>query len=76
MSNSIWAMATAGFKPLYTRAFDTTLVPRNMRPTKKQLAEDTFAETYAAVALETIRRPHEFKDQELKDVMWSFSRVS
>merc|ERR1711935_467367 len=22
-----------------------------------------------------MRRPHEFKDQELKDVMWSFSRV-
>ncbi len=39
------------------------------------IMEDPITECFAAVASEVIRRPHEFKDQELKDVLWSFSRV-
>lgn len=75
MSNTVWALATAGFAPEHIRAFDTTLVPSSQRPTKEMIMEDPITECFAAVACEAMRRPHEFKDQELKDVLWSFSKV-
>lgn len=76
MSNTVWALATAGFAPKYLRAFDTTLVPANKRPRRDMITQDSITQCFAAVASETMRRPHEFKDQELKDVLWSFSKVS
>ena len=30
---------------------------------------------FAIAAQELIRRPHQFKSQEIKDVLWSFSKV-
>lgn len=75
MSNTIWALATAGFAPEHTRAFDTTLVPASMRPTKEMILNDPITECFAVVANEAMRRPFDFKDQELKDVLWSFSKV-
>ncbi|KAL9182955.1 hypothetical protein ACHAXT_004234 [Thalassiosira profunda] len=75
MSNTVWALATAGFAPKYIHAFDTTLVPASKRPTKEMIASDPITECFAAVASEMMRRPHDFKDQELKDVLWSFSKA-
>ena len=75
MSNTVWALATAGFAPEHTRAFDTTLVPKSQRPTKEMITNDPITECFAAVASEAMRRSYEFKDQELKDVLWSFSKV-
>lgn len=75
MSNTVWALATAGFGPRHVHAFDTSLVPTSQRPTRAMIGEDPLTECFAAVASETMRRPHEFKDQELKDVLWSFSKV-
>ncbi len=76
MSNTVWALATAGFAPKYIRAFDATLVPASQRPRKEMISDDPITECFAAVASEMMRRPHEFKDQELKDVLWAFSKVS
>lgn len=75
MSNTVWALATAGFFPTLTRAFDTTLVPSSQRPSQDEIFRDPITECFSAVASETMRRPHDFKDQELKDVLWSFSKV-
>jgi hypothetical protein len=75
MSNTVWALATAGFAPAFIRAFDTTLVPTSQRPTKEEVKEDPISECFAAVASEAMRRPNEFKDQEIKDILWSFSKV-
>jgi len=74
MSNTLWALATAGFSPAHIRAFDTTLVPASQRPSMSDVTSDPITECFAAVAAEAMRRPHEFKDQELKDVIWSFSK--
>ena len=35
-----------------------------------------ITECFTAAALETIKRPDAFKEQELKDVLWSFSKVN
>eukprot|EP00578_Thalassiosira_sp_NH16_P000781 CAMPEP_0181141396 /NCGR_PEP_ID=MMETSP1071-20121207/35800_1 /TAXON_ID=35127 /ORGANISM="Thalassiosira sp., Strain NH16" /LENGTH=1329 /DNA_ID=CAMNT_0023228381 /DNA_START=239 /DNA_END=4228 /DNA_ORIENTATION=- len=75
MSNTLWALATAGFGPEHWGAFDTTLVPASKRPTKQMISNDPITECFAAVASETMRRPYDFKDQELKDVLWSFSKI-
>ena len=75
MSNTVWALATAGFAPEHIRAFDTTLVPSSHRPTKDMISQDPITECFAAVAGEAMRRPYDFKDQELKDVLWSFSKA-
>ena len=75
LSNTVWALATAGFAPKHIRAFDTTLVPASQRPTTKMVMSDPITECYAAVASEAMRRPQDFKDQELKDVLWAFSKI-
>ena len=71
----MWALATAGFAPEHIRAFDSTLVPTSHRPTKDMISQDPITECFAAVAGEAMRRPYDFKDQELKDVLWSFSKA-
>ena len=75
MSNTVWALATAAFAPEYIRAFDTSLVPASQRPTTKMVMSDPITECFAAVASEAMRRPQDFKDQELKDVLWAFSKI-
>lgn len=74
LSNSVWALATAGVEVMYPDAFDTTLVPRNLRPADWR--DDPVTICFEVAASELMRRPHQFKSQEIKDVCWSFSKVS
>lgn len=72
LSNSLWAMATAGINLGKDKdAFDTSLVPEAIRPR----VQDPVTRCFAIAADELMRRPHEFKSQEIKDVLWSFSKV-
>ena len=64
-----------GFAHKYMHVFDTTLVPEKLRTPLSDIKKDPITECYAAVAGELMRRTHEFKDQELKDVLWAFSRI-
>jgi len=77
LSNSVWALATIGMGPTNKNLFDTTLFPDS----KKVLMDlvmrekDVIAECFTAAAMEIMKRPQLFKEQELKDVLWSFSKV-
>lgn len=75
LSNTVWALATAGALPKYPNAFDITIVPNNKRPSLKIITEDPITECFAAATTELIRRPHQFKAQEIKDVLWSLSKA-
>jgi len=76
LSNSVWALATIGMGPTNKNLFDTTLFPDS----KKVLMDlvmrekDVIAECFTAAAMEIMKRPQLFKEQELKDVLWSFSK--
>jgi len=50
--------------------FDTTLAPASV-----QMPRDPATMAFAVAAQELMRRPHQFKAQEIKDVLWSFSKV-
>ena len=77
LSNSVWALATAGMIPKYTKVFDTTLYPsKTLRDNYSYISSDPLTQCFAAVGMEAIRRPHAFKEQEIKDVLWSFSKAS
>lgn len=71
LSNTVWALATAEIPIQDLDAFDTTLVPAALRPH----ARDRITECFGMVAEELIRRPYDFKPQELKDCLWSFSKI-
>jgi hypothetical protein len=74
LSNSVWALATAGIIPTNLDYFDTTF---NDNINKKFLInDDPVTMCFGAVADELIKRPSEFKEQEIKDILWSFSKVS
>lgn len=74
LSNSVWALATAGIIPTNLDCFDTTF---NDNISKKLLInDDPVTMCFGAVADELIKRPSEFKEQEIKDILWSFSKVS
>jgi hypothetical protein len=80
LSNSLWAFATAGMIPKYLDAFDTTMKPlkrgkANMASSMDRIRDDPITLCFGAAALELSRRPFEFKEQEVKDVLWSFSKV-
>ena len=74
--SKVWALATAGAKPRYGNAFDTTVIPQARRASLSQVTSDPITECFAAATTELMRRPHHFKAQEIKDVLWSLSRVS
>jgi hypothetical protein len=74
-SNTLWALATADVIPKYVHAFDDTLLPDSVRPPMKEAMSDAVTACFAAGASEVIRRPEEFKPQEIKDVLWSFCRL-
>ena len=76
LSNTVWALATAGAIPQFHQAFDTTTIKTNHRVSKKQIMSDPITACFAAATTELIRRPHEFKEQEIKDVLWALSKVS
>ena len=75
LSNTVWALATAGAVPQFHQAFDTTTIKSNRRVSKKQIMSDPITACFAAATTELIRRPHEFKEQEIKDVLWALSKV-
>lgn len=72
LSNSIWAFATAEIEAEEVDVFDTSLVPGLQQP---GVPTDPVTICFAAAAQELMRRPHQFKSQEIKDVLWSFSKV-
>lgn len=73
LSNSVWALATADVVPLYPDAFDTTILSPEQRRTPSNPREDPVITCFAMAAQELMRRPDEFKAQEIKDVLWAFS---
>jgi len=64
MSNTVWALATAGALPKYSNVFDTTLVPAKKRLSLSNIVDDPITECFAAAAAELIRRPQDFKVKE------------
>lgn len=76
LSNILWALATAGMIPKYLDAFDVTAAPVNrINVSDTDVRDDPITMCFGAAAQELIRRPHEFKEQEIKDTLWSFSKV-
>ena len=75
MSNICWALATANMTPKYVSAFDTTLVPAAKRPSLSDISDDPVTECFATATAEMMKRPQQFKEQEIKDIMWGLSRV-
>eukprot|EP00977_Amphora_coffeiformis_P021310 scaffold9178_cov176-Amphora_coffeaeformis.AAC.6 len=73
LSNTVWAVATAEIDIGPERdAFDTTFLSQEMRPVPQDLITSFFGEAGAQV----IQRPQEFKPQEIKDILWSFSKCN
>mmetsp|Transcript_60797 Transcript_60797/g.69899 ORF Transcript_60797/g.69899 Transcript_60797/m.69899 type:complete len:686 (+) Transcript_60797:953-3010(+) len=77
ISNTVWALATAGIRPDFPTVFDDKLLRDSVQPVTLQEAirTDPVTAIFAAAATELIRRPEEFKTQEIKDVLWSFARI-
>jgi hypothetical protein len=71
LSNTVWALATAEVQVEDVDAFDTSLVPPAQRPK----VSDPATACFGIAAQQLMQRPHEFKSQEIKDVLWSFSKV-
>jgi hypothetical protein len=61
--------------PQYPHAFDSTTVKSSQRVSLREISSDPITACFAAATTELIRRPHEFKEQEIKDVLWSLSKV-
>lgn len=74
ISNIAWAIGTAGIIPKYPKAFDVSLIPANERASFEEARKDPTTLAFAAVAKELLRRPQEFKTQELKDSLWGLSK--
>lgn len=74
ISNIAWALGTAAIAPRYPKAFDVSLVPSNERVSIELACQDPVTLAFAAVAKELLRRPAEFKTQELKDSLWGLSK--
>lgn len=72
LSNTLWSLATADIEVQNRDAFDTTMLPESLRLE----ILDPVANVFGMVADELMRRPFDFKPQEIKDVLWSFSRSS
>lgn len=75
LSNTVWALATAGAVTKYPNAFDFTIVPAMKRPSLQEITDDPITQCFAAATTELIRRPSQFKAQEIKDVLWSLSKA-
>lgn len=75
LSNSVWALATAEIFPKFVDCFDTTILTPKHRERPKNPQEDPVITALVLAAQEMMRRPDEFKTQELKDILWSFSRL-
>jgi hypothetical protein len=75
LSNTVWALATAEVIPTYVDTFDTSMLDSNVRPSPRQAEADPVTVCFALAAQELMRRPYDFKTQEIKDILWSFSKV-
>ena len=75
LSNTLWAFATADVTPKYIDTFDTSLLPPGVRPSPADAEDDPVTMCFAIASQELIRRPQEFKTQEIKDILWAVSRV-
>jgi hypothetical protein len=75
LSNTCWALATAEVLPEYMDLFDSSLIPPKLRPSQSQVERDPVTMCFVFAAQELMRRPQEFKAQEIKDILWSFSKV-
>jgi len=77
LSISLWAVASADIDeelaPIMVdrHAFDTSMVAPEDRPQPR----DPITKAFGLAAVELMRRPYDFKPQELKDVLWSFSKI-
>ncbi len=74
LSNSVWALATADVAAKYPDVFDTTILAAEQRRAPNSLQADPVISCFALAAQELMRRPEQFKAQEIKDILWSFSR--
>ncbi len=75
LSNTLWALATAGVVPQHPNVFDFKLLPQSLRPTEEEAMQDPVTACFSIVAEEVKRRSDEFKPQEIKDVLWAFTKV-
>jgi hypothetical protein len=76
LSNAVWALASIEMVPKYPDVFDTVLIPPNQQFRGPLNAiDDPVTVCFGVAAQELMRRPYEFKSQEIKDVLWGFSRV-
>jgi hypothetical protein len=77
LSNTLWAFATAEIEVSTKDIFDTSLVPQSIRRSQQQqhIDNDPIVRCFAIAATELMKRPYQFKSQEIKDVLWSFSKV-
>mmetsp|Transcript_19298 Transcript_19298/g.28551 ORF Transcript_19298/g.28551 Transcript_19298/m.28551 type:complete len:1098 (+) Transcript_19298:85-3378(+) len=75
ISNIVWSIGTAGIQPRYSKAFDSTLVLQKDRHSFEEISRDPISLAFAAAAKEVLRRPDEFKSQEIKDSLWGFSKA-
>ena len=71
LSNSLWGIATAEIDVFDRDAFDTTLLYGTELPS----VNDPIVACFGIAAVELMRRPDDFKEQEIKDVLWSFSKT-
>ena len=67
-------MATADLVPKYSDAFDT-LIKKSARTPPGKAESDPVVFVIALASQELMRRPYDFKTQEIKDICWSLSRV-
>lgn len=75
LSNTLWALATADVVPNYIDVFDTALLPKKARPHPAQAESDPVIKCISTAAQELMRRPQDFKSQEIKDILWALSRM-
>lgn len=71
LSNTLWALASADLEVEDQDAFDTSLLPKSERTS----VTDPITMVFGLAGVELMRRPFEFKPQEMKDVLWSFSKI-
>ncbi len=75
LSNILWALANnPNLSTQFLDIFDTTFAPASARKEMMNRA-DPVTICFATAANELMRRPYDFKSQEIKDVLWSFSKV-
>jgi len=76
LSNSVWALATAEVPPKFPDTFDNVVVPAEQRFSGNlQDIDDPTTACFGIAARELMSRPFDFKSQEIKDILWSFSKV-